>query len=372
MEGDDARSLREQLAASSAAIAALTAAVSALTVSRAPVQAPTITIAALFDEFEKTRAGDKSWRVNRNRLLPLARRLGHLPAASLTPIAWAAHRSARAAERDRYGKLPKAHLLTIELGRAKELLRFGVANGFLETSPLANAKREKTISARETWLDEAGVQALLTGVDAVPGELPRLIMRAFILLCLDGMMRFNEALHLRRDRIRDGVVELSAKSTKSKRRRMVGLTPRTLEAVAAVPPVVGRPQVFMNAATGSVYSESSIRYWFRIACVASGVDALAVEGERVVIHTLRHSGASAADARGASALAIKDALGHASLAVTEKYLHRHREAGARELAKLMHEGAERERRGPQRSESPSVNRDTRPLNIHVGRGKVTE
>lgn len=312
---------------------------------------PTITIATLFAEFEKTRASDRSWRENRNRLTPLVRRLGALPAANLTPLVWAEHRAARAGELNRFGTLPKPHTLSIELGRAKELLKFGVTHGFLETSPLAAAKREKTISARETWLDEDGVQALLGGIAEVPGERPKLLMRAFVLLCLDGMLRFNEARNLRRDRIRDGVIELSAKAVKSKRRRIVGLTPRTLDAIAEVPPVIGDPRVFVNPTllkdgTRKLYSATSVRYWFRIACVASKVDALAADGERVVIHTLRHSGASAADARGASAMAIKEALGHSSLAITERYLHRHREAGARELAKLMAEGAERERRGP--------------------------
>jgi len=62
----------------------------------------------------------------------------------------------------------------------------------------------------------------------------------------------------------------------------------------------------------------------------------------VLIHTLRHSGATTADARGASPMAIKEALGHASISTTERYLHRHRENSARELAKLMSDGTARE------------------------------
>lgn len=349
MGGDDDGRLERLLAV----VEAQGARLEALSVQRKPE--PTITIAALFGHFEKTRGSDASWRENRNRVVPLVRRLGALPAAHLTPLVWAEHRAARALEVNRFGSLPKPHTLTIELGRAKELLKFGVAHGFLESNPLAAAKHEKTVSQRETWLDEDGVQALLGGISEVPGTRPRLLMRAFVLLCLDSMMRFNEARCLRRDRIRDGVVELSAKATKSKRRRTVGLTPRTLEAIAAIPPVLGDPRIFVNPVrrrdgTVALYSATSIRYWFRIACVASKVDSLAAEGERVVIHTLRHSGASAADALGGSPLAIRDCLGHSSLAITEKYLHRHRASGAKDLARLLArlppEGAESDRKGP--------------------------
>ncbi len=160
-------------------------------------------------------------------------------------------------------------------------------------------------------------------------------MEAFILLCCDSMMRFNETRKLRRDRIRDAIAELSARGTKSKKGRFLGLTPRTVLAVDAVPPVIGTPYIFANPSTRRLYSESTIRDWFSVVCHASGIHALAADGERVVIHTLRHSGASAADAAGASARAIQDALGHAFLATTERYLHRHRREGARGLADLM-------------------------------------
>lgn len=324
-EDSDAKALREQ-------IAALTAAVQVLTSRQA---APTITIARLFEEFERSRAGQRSWRENRNRLVPLVRRLGDLPVSQLTPSVWAEHHAARLQEPHKFGRCPKMHTLNVELGRAKELMSFAVACGYLERNPLAPVKRLKTISQRETWLDDAGVEQLMTGIAAIPGERQQLAMRAFMLLCLDGMMRFNEARTLRRDRVRDGIVELAAKTTKSKRSRIVALTPRTLKAISDVVPVLGSPWLFANPEHGRPYSAQSFRYWFRMICVASKIDALAVDGERVVIHTLRHSGASLADAKGAPATAIRDALGHSSLAITEKYLHRHKAEGARALADLL-------------------------------------
>lgn len=347
MDDETGRRLLERVEALVASQAAMSAAMAAMAAGQVPVAQPTITIRALFAEFEKLHSLDRSWRFNRNRLTPLVRLLGDRRACDLTPLLWAEHRAVRAGELDRYGKVPKPHTLNIELGRAKELLKFGVAHGFLRESALMHAKREKTISRRETWLDEDGLQLLLTGVEAISGELPQALLRAFILVCVDGMLRHNEARNLRRDSInREGVVELSAKVTKSRRRRTVVLTPRCLEAIAAVPTNYGDPRIFLNPTTKRLYSPMSFQLWFRTACAASGVDAMAVEGERVVIHTLRHSGASAADARGAQATAIRDAMGHAFLSTTEPYLHRHQAQGAKGLARLMHEGAELERRGP--------------------------
>lgn len=343
-QGEDADA---RLARVLAIVEAQGAKLDALTVAIKPT--PTITLRQLFETFERSRVMTKSWRNNRNRLVHLVRRLGDLPAAALTPIAWGEHRSERAKETHRFGREPDAHTLETELSRAKELLRFGVQAGLLVTSPLDAAKGEKTRSECESWLDEPGVQRLIGGCSAIRDQRARLIMLAFIPLCVDLMLRLNEARTLRRDRVRDGVIELAAKSTKSKRSRILGFTPRVLEAIDQIPPVMGSPYVFANPQTGLPYSRSMLQNWFADARSASGVDILAVEGERVTIHTLRHSGASAADARGASAQAIRDALGHTSLAITEKYLHRHREAGARDLARLMAEGVEKERRGPQRA-----------------------
>lgn len=337
MEGDDAKALREQLAAQTAAVAALTAAVTALTsggIAR-PAVHPSITIASLFESFAKVHAGDYSWKQVEQRLRALVRRHGDLPSMSLTPFLWAEHIAKRKNEPTRYERPPKDYTLQLELMRANQLMAFGVANGFLPSNPLAEVKRERVLAERETWLNDEEFLALLKGCDATKGDLPPLIIRAFAILCFDGMLRFEEARGLRRDRIRDGITELSARITKSRRRRTIGFTPRMLQAVADVPVVVGDPRIFVNPATGQLFGGTTLRNWFRDACVASGVDALAADGERVVVHTLRHSGASSADARGAAATAIRDGMGHSTIATTERYLHRLRGRGARDLASIM-------------------------------------
>jgi integrase len=309
------------------------------------------TISELYEEYRKSRDKEESWIWVRNRLLPLVRRLGSLPVYSLTPSVWSDHHAARKSQPTPRDRPPADHTLNIELGRAKEMVDWGVAAGLVDFNALKTARKVKTISARETWLSEPQIQQLLAGVAAVPTARGQLIMRAFILSALDALLRFNEVRRLRRDRIgKDGVIELQAKETKSRKRRTVALTPRAMEAIREVPHVLGTQYVFANPDTGKLFGEATLRLWFRTACVASGIDAYAAEGERVVPHTMRHSGATSADARGASPMAIKEALGHASLETTSRYLHRHMEAGARELAALMAEGAEAERRGPHKSD----------------------
>lgn len=322
----------------------------------APAQKQT-TVAQLFAEYEKVRGAETSWRAIRSKLAPFVKRLGSLRVAEVTPTVWAEHVAAlKTTPRDK----PLAdHTINLGLGRAKEMIDWGVRAGYADFNALKPARPIKTISARETFLTEPQIQELLGGISDLPTMHARVVTRAFILCALDGMMRFNEVRNLRRDRInKDGAVELKAKQTKSRKRRMVGLTPRALAALNEIPPVLGTSQIFANPDTGRLYGVSTIQAWFRVACIASGVDKYAAEGEKVLIHTLRHSGATAADARGASPMAIKEALGHSSIATTERYLHRHRENSAREMARLMADGADAERKGPHRSNTQDVGEAT--------------
>jgi integrase len=150
-------------------------------------------------------------------------------------------------------------------------------------------------------------------------------------------MRFNEARRLRRDQIGpDGVVELSARATKTRRRRFVALDQVALRAVEDVPAIVGDPRIFANARTGNLWNETSLRNWFRRALELAGLDAAVADGDGLLVpHDMRHTFASIAEEHDASPLDIRDALGHSSLATTERYLHRRQEAAARALAERM-------------------------------------
>lgn len=306
--------------------------------------------------YSEARRHERSWDHVWQRVTPLLRRYGELPAPELNPVRWEQHRAIRRLEPDRRGAMPHEYTLNIELTRAKEMLNWAVANGMILFNPLAPARNVRTVCERETRLRSDDVDRLLRACAALKDERRgkddgrrAALLRAFVLCCFDSMLRFNEARHLRRDLIgKDGIYTLSWTTTKNRKARTVVLTPRTLAAIEAVQPTPGTNYVFASNDTGILIGETFFRRFFRRACKASGIDARCAPGDRrIVVHHLRHAGASEADEAGARPGAIKDALGHSRLATTEKYLHRERTESARHVAERMVAAAGR--RPPQRA-----------------------
>lgn len=300
-------------------------------------------LAIVYWLYGPTRWHTKSWQSEQNRLKPLLRSIGDLPAARLTPLVWSQHVARRKLEPDRHGNFPADVLLNQELGRAKQLLSWAVANRMIKFSPLSAARRVKAVSHRETWLPLGDVDRLLAACDDVVDKrllegdddgTRALVMRAYVLCLHDPMLRPGEAMKvlLRPDRIGpDGRVELASRETKGAKRRTVFLTPRTTEAVRALP-------AFDPA---KPLKRRKLSYWFRALCEVAGVDSLVAPGEkRVRPHDLRASAASTADEHGVRATAIRDALGHSKIATTEIYLRSGQASNARAATKGMTEAIE--------------------------------
>jgi integrase len=130
------------------------------------------------------------------------------------------------------------------------------------------------------------------------------------------------------------------------------LTPRTLEAISAIPRHPSSHAVFVRPATGDLLSEQTLRAWFGKARELAGIDAYAAPGEgRIRPHDLRSGGATTADERGARATAIRDTLGHASTKMTERYLRSGALDNARHVAGVMSEAP---RIGPRRAAPQST------------------
>jgi integrase len=232
------------------------------------------------------------------------------------------------------------------------MLNFAIDRGMIRHNPLARAKPVSTISQRETWLGAGDVEKLLAAADDVVDRSLRegdddgrraALLKAFILCCFDSMLRFNEARHLRIDRIGpDGSVELLASETKGKRRRFVQLTPRTLDAIQEIKRRPGAEWVFEGGSDhpgkeryGKI-SEGAMRSWFRRACEISGVDERATANDkRARVHDLRAGGATTADMLGARPIAIQAAMGHASFEMTRRYLRSSEAEGARSVGEVM-------------------------------------
>lgn len=294
--------------------------------------------------FAAGRYHEPSWRWHWNRLRPFIDDLGTMPAIEVTPVVWERHLVARRNTPDRHGNAPCAHTLNIELARAKSMLDWAVVNQMIAYNPLKAARYAKTVSQRETKLGQLDIERLLLEAESLRDRrLPEedddgrraAMLRAFVLLCFDSMLRFNEARHVRRDLIQaNGDYQFNARETKGRRQRVVTFTPRTLEAIAAVPAHPDTNELFVNAA-GKLLGETTMRMWFRWACERGRLDARAAPGERIVPHHLRHAGATEADAAGARPTALRDALGHTKMATTERYLHAEKAEGARHVAERM-------------------------------------
>jgi integrase len=331
--------LSETVRLQSVQIERLTSLLAGMSRNSAEPASPTMTIAELVAAFEGAKAAmhPPSLKSLRCKLAPLVRRLGHLPAGELTPKVWAAHRAARAQERLFEGKdrTPSVGTLNLELGCAKALLNWAASSEqqLIPHNPLASAKADRGAKRRERFLTEDEVAGIL--------KVANRTLRAFVLVCVDTGLRHNECRGLRREWIhRDGTIHLPGAVTKSRKPRVVALTPRAAAAIENMPSHnQGFPEIFRRARTGRLYSEKTIRRWFEVACERAGVQAIG--GERIVPHTLRHTAATAALRRGVRLNSVQRMLGHSSIAITERYLHLG-DGDATETARLMSEGAARE------------------------------
>lgn len=316
-------------------------------------------MACVYWLYAPTRWHGKSWAKERQCLLPFVTAMAEVPANLVTPLAWDQHREQRKTQVNRVGGYSCDHTLNIELGYAKTMLNWAVSRDMIKRNALLPAKRVKTKSQRETAISAADVDRLLEVADDIVDE--RLVagdddgqraalLRAFVLCCFDSFLRFNESRRLRRDRIGPGgAVQLLGSETKSGRPRTVVLTPRTLEAIAAVRPVAGLPYIFVSTASPALIGENTLRGWFRRACEKAGLDRfVAPKDRRLRVHDLRASGASTADLAGARPVAIQAALGHASLATSERYLRNSKGIDAQQIAEVMIKATTSSRRGPKR------------------------
>lgn len=348
-EDDRIARLLAVVEAQGAQLVALTSMLSADRVGPKSAPVASITIAEVFKGYREVRRAEKSWGVIEDRLLPLVRLRGDLPANELTPAAWKAYRFERQKEsvKAEEFKAPSSTTLNLELSRAKTMLTWATQDEqkFIKVNPLRDAKRDRPKAPRRSWLGEDVLQKILCArFTKVDGAI--LAFRAWTLVMADTGLRFNEARKLRRDRIRelaDDEILADIPETKNGKSHVVGLTSRAMAALDRVPEVGTSPFFFANPLTGRLYCVSTMWRWFRLAAEKAKIDGLVADGElRFRPHDCRRSAASNAHARGADLLEIQDMLNHSNPSVTAQYVQRN-ERGAVRMAKLMERGALAER-----------------------------
>ncbi len=333
--------------AQGAQLAALTSIVSAE--RSGPKPAPReATVADVHDRFRAAYQGRPCWKIARNRLTPFVEYFGADNVSAVTPTRWPAYREMRKMAQGRKAGMTLSPLtINFELDWAKRMFNWAMEpeQAMIASNPLAIVKREKTRTQRETWLTEEDVQAALS-TRAPRNERIRAAIHAWFINVVDTGLRFNEMRKLRRDRCRirpDGSVLADVGRTKNGKTHFVALTTRGWEALQRIDHVLGSPLFFANGNTTRLYSERTMRRWFREMVESAGLDSRVADGDvRLRPHDGRRTAATAADRRGASLSAIQEMLNHSTPAITVRYIRRSEESAVA-ISRLMEAGAARER-----------------------------
>lgn len=212
-----------------------------------------------------------------------------------------------------------AHSVRLHLNVAKSLYTFAISLGYLVLNPLAAVKADTVpeVTAQRILAEDE----VLKLIDAPANERDKLLLRTIYAAGL----RVSEVTGLMwADLSADGVLAVRGKGQKQ---RYVTLSERITKALNALRPKDNSGHIFTSRKGAGRLSEVQVHRIVKAAAQAAGINADASA------HWLRHAHASHALDRGASVVTVRDTLGHASIATTNKYLHSKRnESSALHLA----------------------------------------
>lgn len=279
--------------------------------------APALTVAQLYEKYEKASSKRGSWPTIMFRLRPVVKALGERLASSLTPSDWTAYREPREKEL-------AVGTLNMELTWLKALVRWGVAEGLLLDEPkVCKAKKVKPDKKhRDSATTEDDVSSLLDEADAGGRATAQRVRDRVIVLCAcDSGMRRNEIRQLQWswiDRIRLEI-RIPNWAAKGGRGGAVPMTRRTLAAIDAVPRHIASTYVLANVATGEPYHRGSFTSWWKT--LAERAELQPAPGEvRVHLHDGRRGYGTTAARRGVRIEVIQQVYRHASLDQTRDYI----------------------------------------------------
>tara|TARA_R110001592_G_scaffold254940_1_gene518471 strand:- start:3272 stop:4450 length:1179 start_codon:yes stop_codon:yes gene_type:complete len=198
------------------------------------------------------------------------------------------------------------------LGLMARCLRLALDWKLITENPAQGLKKYNEDNRRDRLMTDDELQRLIHVLDTDPARTPCLVIKWLLYTAC----RKGEALHLRWDDInRDtGTWTIQAANAKSKKRRVVPLNSGALAILDGLNPGNTSEWVFLNSRTGERL-QSIDRVWNQRIRKAAGLP------NDVVLHSMRHMGASMALASGADLATVRDLLGHADISTTEKYLH---------------------------------------------------
>jgi integrase len=191
-------------------------------------------------------------------------------------------------------------------------LRLALDWKLITENPAQGLKKYNLDCRRDRLLTDSELRKLIEAMDSSHARTPNLLFK----WCLYTACRKGEALHLRfADVNREtNTWTIQAANAKSKKRRIVPLSSGALTILDELSEGNTSEYVFLNSRTGERLK--SVDKAFQKTRTAAGLD-----GSGIVIHSLRHQGASMALASGADLTVVRDLLGHADITTSEKYLH---------------------------------------------------
>ena len=251
-----------------------------------------------------SKRDNRSWRTEKCRVAHLLRHLGKKKAAKLTLADIDHYRTKRFAENTYRGKPPAPATLDLEVEILKRMLNYAVKCGRLQSNPLVGVKLLRRPNVRRTVVDEETFQRM---VEAAATWLKPILVVAF-----DTGMRQREILRLRWNQvnIKEGIIRLEAKDTKTEQARVIVLTGRVKETIRAQPRHLTSEYVFANPKTGRPYVW--IKKSFTGLCKRLGL-------KDVWFHDLRRSFVTRARRMGVPESVVMRMSGHKTRAVFDRY-----------------------------------------------------
>jgi len=259
-----------------------------------------------FTEFSKIFIDDyaknvkRSWRSDKSRLGILGPYFKDTYLDEVTPLmiqkclAWRLKSGNSKSTANRY------------LALLKKLFSLAIEEGYLETNPGAKIKKssEKDL-LKERVLTEDEETRLKSA--SYP------VLRSIISVALHTGMRLQEILSLRWAQVDLAEMMLTVERTKSGKPRTIPLNAALHGELQRLRSLDGRsPFVFPNPKTGKPLT--TVKTAFRAACRRAGISGLR-------FHDLRHTFGSRLVEKGADIETVRSLLGHASIVVTQRYVH---------------------------------------------------
>jgi site-specific recombinase XerD len=198
------------------------------------------------------------------------------------------------------------------LALLRHALNLAVEFNLLDKNPAAGLKLFNEDNRRDRLMTDAELQRLVAVLDSDPARTACLALK----FCLYTPVRKGECLNLKWSDVNKQAetMTIQASTSKSKKRRVIPLNSGALTILDELSTGNNSEYVFENSRRPGERLKSVDKVWQRIRKSAD----LPAD---IVIHSLRHQGASMALAAGADLAVVRDLLGHANISTSEQYLH---------------------------------------------------